>query len=376
MEAYVSSHLKEMNRLNVYRLIREQDETSKAELSKLTGISAPTIIKIVNFLIDQGLVLEYGAGVSSLGRKPQILKHNKNRYFAIGVIHEGDYLKVGIANLNSEIVALKKVQVEGSLESVLCGTLFQLIDELVQAAGIAFSDILGIGMGLPGIYDTESRSIITAPLIGVSTPTDISGILKQIEEHYGLEVIVENDLNMEVVGEFGALRLSKESDLIYLSLGTGLGSGVMLNGRIRRGSHYMCGEIGYMSFLGDYVADMQNPGWLEDKINLDGIYEKFGVALKEGTVIGDVRGAVEYVSLPVALCINNLMMCFDVDNVSLGGEVFDLLGDALYEAVEDKVKHLSIVPVCLHRKVSREPGISGGAKIVCERAMKRILCEA
>ena len=81
MKNYVPSHLKDMNRQIVYQIIKEKESTSKAELAKLTGISSPTVIKIVNFLIEKKLVIEVGQGdfsqsEVSVGRKPRMLKLN------------------------------------------------------------------------------------------------------------------------------------------------------------------------------------------------------------------------------------------------------------------------------------------------------------
>ncbi len=363
MPIYVASHLKDMNRLTVYNLICRHGEISRAEISRQSGISAPTVLKIVNFLVEAGLVEEGGEGPAALGRKPQMFCLNRNRYYSIGVIHEGDYLKAGVVNLAGELVAMKRTRAEKSLGRTLGSLLFSMIDELLEESGVSLDSLLGIGIGLPAIYDPDTRSIITAPLIGISERTSIEPHLTTLREHYGKEVVVENDLSMEVQGEFHSLGLAQDNDLIYVSLGTGLGCGVMLNGELRRGRHFMCGEIGYMSFLDDYVAAQNAAGWLENRINLASLREKFGIGEGEADP-GAVQSAVDYVSIPMALCINNLMLSYDCDHISLGGEVFDLLGDSLFTTIRDKVERLSVAGVQLHRKSSREPGIIGSANMV------------
>ena len=91
--------------------------------------------------------------------------------------------------------------------------------------------------------------------------TDISPIIHALEERYHLPVMVDNDLNMEVQGEFICKSLSERDDLIYLSIGTGIGSGIMLNGKLRRGVRYMYGEVGYMSFDPNYETAATKTGW-------------------------------------------------------------------------------------------------------------------
>lgn len=373
MPEYVASHLKDMNRLKVYNLIRSTECVSRMEITRETGISAPTVLKIVDFLVGTGLVEAVGTGNATLGRRPQIFVHNPDRYHAIGIIHEGDYLKAGIANLNGGMVAFKRVDARQPIKEVLGEVVYAVIDGLLAESGIDPASLLGIGVGLPGIFDPENRDIVTAPLIGLSGRTPIGGYLDAMGGRYGLEVFADNDLNMEVQGEFRAQGLGETDDLVYVSLGTGLGSGVILGGKLRRGRNFMCGEIGYMSFLDDYVAADSNAGWLENRINLGGLREKFGIMDDRAILPEVMRTAVEYVSIPMALCVNNIVMCYDCGNVSLGGEVFGLLGDALFGAIESKVQRISMARVRLHRKICREPGIAGAASMVSDRRILDIL---
>ena len=375
MPPYVSSHLKDMNRQNVYKLFCELGQSSKSEIARLTGISAPTVIKITNFMMEKGLVQEFGEGESALGRKPQLLRLNKNRYYSVGAVHEGDCLKVGITNLMNETVALKRVRVRDSFEQVVGEVLFSLINELLVENEIRLSDVLGIGLGIPGIYDVETQTVLTAPLIGITEQTNISPIIDKIRDRYHVDVIVENDLNMEVMGEFISLKLTEENDLIYLSLGTGIGSGVILNGSLRRGKHFMCGEVGYMAFLDDYIANTKNAGWLESKINLNALQEKFGLDPEGDNDPQDKKSAVEYIAISIALCINNMVMCYDCDHISIGGEIMDFFGDELFRAIVNKVRQLTVSDVQIHKKSCKEPGVLGAAGVVQQRAIKEILTE-
>lgn len=375
MKAYVASHLKDMNRQKVYDLLNELEETSKAELSKLTGISAPTVIKIINFLQEKALIEETGSGESAMGRKPHMLKLNKNRFYSIGVIYDGDFLKAGIVNLRNEIIYIKKEHVTGALDDALCRALISLINDILVESNIRRTDVLGIGLGIPGIIDIDSCTVEMAPLIGVVEKTDMTPFLQKIRSYYNMPVFVENDLSMEVMGEFYSLNLDKESDLIFLSLGTGIGSGVMLGGKLRRGARGMCGEVGYMEFSDDYTADIYKAGWLESRINLHALHEKFsiepGLPLPE-----DVRkAAIEYVASYSALCINNLIMSYDCVNLSLGGENFDLLGEGLFTAIDQKTKKLTVGEVKLRRQASPSPGIVGAAGIATRQVMEAMLQE-
>lgn len=84
MKAYVASHLKDMNRQKVYKLIKAKQITSKAEIAKMTGISSPTVIKIVNFLVEKGLVVEIGEAETAIGRRPHMLQLNTKLMYSAG----------------------------------------------------------------------------------------------------------------------------------------------------------------------------------------------------------------------------------------------------------------------------------------------------
>lgn len=374
MKAYTVSHLRDMNRLKVFKILSEGNIISKAEISNRTGISVPTVNKIIHFFTEKGLVEELGDGEAALGRKPQMLWLNKKHFLSIGIILEGDYLKAGLMTLDHETILLKRIAVEGSFHTVMTTTIYNLINDLLVESDCKLSDVIGIGIGIPGIYDVKSQVIQMAPLIGVNHQQDISKLIENLEKKYKLPVAVDNDLNMEVQGEFICKGLHENDDLIYLSVGTGIGSGVMLNGKLRRGCHYMCGEVGYMTFSNDYIGANDKNGWLEGKININALGRKYNVDSISGLSRESRAAAIEEASDYLSLCINNMMMCYDSNHFSIGGELFNLLGEELFHAVERKVGALSILTPNLYR-ASVEPGVIGAASVISASIIKKLLEE-
>ena len=375
MNPYVSSHLKDMNRKTVFRMLCKLEETSKSELSHLTGISAPTVMKIVQYLVERDLVLELGDGQSALGRKPQMIKLNKNRYLSLGAVYEGSYLQVGAVNLKNEIVGLKKYRTGGDLEEVLDHLLFQAVNELLVESDLRLSDVLALGLGIPGTYDVEKERLLLAPLAGLSQQTKLSKALRKLESYYGKPVVVDNDLNMEVQGEFLALDLEEQEDLLYFSFGTGVGSGVILDGKLRRGAHYLCGEIGYLNFSGE-MPEPEKGGWLESRMNLRALQQRYGVGL-DGKILPENRKAAqEEAAHWAALCIHNVVVCYDCGNVSLGGEVFDLLGEGFFEEIGRRLQTISLDNnITLHRCCCPAPGVLGAAVAARGKALPYLLEE-
>ncbi len=378
MEIFIASHLKDMNRQKVYKLLYQMEQTSKSEIARLTGISAPTVIKIINFLKDKDLIIENGEGVSTLGRKPQMITLNKNKYYAISVILEGSFLKVGLVNLTNQIIDFKKVEAKSDINTLFDKFLYAIIDEMLKKHKVKHENLLGIGLGIPGVYNTSNNEIVAAPLIGITKRKNINNILNNIKQRYNVEILVENDLNMEVMGEFISLNLTNNDDLIYLSLGTGVGTGVILNGELRRGKNNMCGEVGYMRFFDDQNSGLKNAGWLEEKLSVTTLEKTFLNAEDNKTdVMKNKKAMIDYASILSSLCLNNIMMCYDVNNISIGGEMFDLLGIELFDEIKRRFEEMvdSDTDVVLRLKSTSEPGIIGAAGNIIQHSISKILEE-
>lgn len=364
MPKYEPSHLKKMNTKIVFQEFRNKDSLFVNEIARTTKISVPTVMKIVDFLTEKQLIEEQESISTKVGRKPNMLKLNKNKYFSIGIIYEGDYLIMGIVDLAGSV---------SNFIQVRCGThfeasLFQNIDRLLEMGERDVGDLIGIGIGIPCIFDEESREI-TAPLIGIDTPKYFGDTIDRISEKYGAKVIVDNDLNMQAFGEYASYKPQIKDDLIFISLGTGLGAGIIIDGKARRGNQNICGEIGYMMF--EYTEDKPVSGWLEEKINLGAIKAKFGVSEISCDEDSKVK-AIEYVSRYLALIINNLIFCFDITNIVLDGYIVDLLGNGIVEETQKKLDRICFKPVQIKRRNVVSPGILGGALLSSNRWLEEI----
>lgn len=370
MDNYIVSHLKDMNRLKVYNLLlKNQDGIYRNEIARLTGISAPTVLKIIDFMIEKGLINEIGSGQAAIGRKPNMLALNKNRFYSIGIQYEGDFMAIGIANLLGEILHFLQVRCSKNFEH----SLYFNIEKLLKITGIKKEDILGIGIGIPGIYNPYTQEIF-APLIGYERKQFIGDVIDRIRTKYNLFVVVDNDVNMEAMGEFHSLKLTEEDDLVHVSVGTGVGCGIILGGKIRRGSHYMAGEIGYMAY--DKLSDGKEIGWLESKINLSVLESKFN--MNPDSMTGnsqDREKAIEYIAEYISLCINNIVTCIDVSNITLGGVVIEMFDNDLVERINQKLKEICVLDVTVLRQVSPLPGVVGATVCINNTIMPEVLAE-
>lgn len=376
MKQYVASHLKDMNRQVVYQFIKERETTSKAEISRMTGISAPTVIKIVNFLESKGMVLDLGGGENAIGRKPQMLALNTELMYAAAFFLEGDFLSMGIIDITGRIVHKKSMKVKSDFDYIMTLISELLVEQLLKEADIPEEKLFGIGIALPVIYDQKRNTISGAPLVEETDELDITETVDKLAKKYQVMVTVENDVNSQALGAFNVSGCHAKDDLILISVGTGLGAGFILDGKLRRGAHNMCGEIGYMSFTEDYISDRKNPGWFELGIGYKKIQEKFGIQLMDTAIElpqGIKTQVIEYAASPLALCINNISLMLDCDRVVLGGKLVEILGQPLVDKVNEHLHQRCITGIQAQIQANADIGLIGMASLVTDKKVFDVL---
>lgn len=201
----------------------------------------------------------------------------------------------------------------------------------------------------------------------MKSPLSILEYEEEIARKSGLPLMVDNDANMQALGEYRARKL-KNDDFAYISAGTGLGAGIILDGKLRHGANYQCGEIGYMVFDEHYQLKRDEPGWLETMVNLQTLERKFGQT-------GSAADMIEYAAGKIALCVANVAPILDCGTVCLGGVLVDRLGQGLIDRVREKLEAVCAVSVSLERTVCAEPGVVGGATCVIDQRIPQILCK-
>lgn len=383
LKPYIPSHLKDMNRKTVYHLISAVGEISRAEISRQTGISAPTVLKIIDYFLENGFVFEAGEGESSLGRKPQILKFNPEAAFSIGVEFEGDFLRLGIVDLQGNIKAYKQTRVSSNFDDIVENKLSLYVDSIINEANIPKQKVLGVGLGIPGVVNSENCVVEFAPLVGITSEKNYKDMLNLLSEKMGLAIFIENDANAAAIGEFVARKLDSESDLLYVSLGTGLGAGIILNGKLRRGRRNLAGELGYMVFDKDFITSKTRAGWMESHINFQALGKRWKhfnkvKLIQKSTEVRESKDfylLVDFVASNLALSIANILNGLDIDKVVIGGISAEILGQPLLESVREYLSRLCLFDVlCEFQKCSKSC-IVGAASIVMDIKLNELLID-
>lgn len=213
--------------------------------------------------------------------------------------------------------------------------------QLASEAGVDASSFDSIGVGVPGAVDAERGIVTHARNLGVSE-LDLGGLLSK---NLGAPVRVENDVNAAALGAFHQLGLAGDSSMAYLNLGTGLAAGLVLQGKLWRGSRGAAGEIGHILIdpAGPLDTDGQ-PGALEVMASGSGIASQWtsGDGSVRGMLDAAAHGDVDAVAIrrrlfeTVASSVRILVLTLDVDLVVIGGGISGL-GDTLLAAVREVI---------------------------------------
>lgn len=233
-----------MNKANVLTAIRDAGQIYKAEIARLTSLSIPTVMKIADEFAARGLIRDIGKGESSGGKPPQLLEFVPDRHYVIGV-------DIGTTNINciwmdmsARIVHQHVVptQVDESPERVI-GRIVDSIRLVIDKAGADASKLLGIGLGMPGLLDTDNGTVLFSP----DFKWEMVELLPAIRSAFPMPVRMDNVTRAMALGQkwFGYAKGSFDS-FVCINLGHGIGAALYLDGRLYSGGSGSSGELGHM----------------------------------------------------------------------------------------------------------------------------------
>ncbi|MCM3630506.1 ROK family transcriptional regulator [Paenibacillus glycanilyticus] len=234
--------IKKINTSIVLEAVLKNAPLSRAQISELTGLNKATVSNLVQDLIDSDLIIEIGPGESSGGRKPVMLLFNGQAGYAVGIDLGVNYIRGVLSDLEGHVVAelqrsLKKHKLEFTLKELV-----QCIEELIGKAPVSPYGIVGIGVGVPGIVDDQG-AILFAPNLEWRHVE----LQQMLEERFELPVTIDNEANAGAQGEqkYGIGRGIAHQ--IYVSVGIGIGTGIILNKELYKGATGFSGELGHLS---------------------------------------------------------------------------------------------------------------------------------
>ncbi len=268
------SHLRQANARALLHLLREHNPCSKADLVRLSGLSAPTVSSGVSYLESLGLVESLGDGESSGGRPPGLLRFNASHGCVAAADIGGTRLRMMLADLNGSVLSnwstiLLKHQ---KTPQGMCALINEGLQAMCSETGTLAKNVLHLTAGAPGITNVEEGIVLSAPnlLDWVRVP-----LRDMLQQETGIPVIVENDTNLAAVGEHWRGAAEGIDNFVFIALGTGVGAGIFLRGQLHHGAQWCAGEVGYFGVRGEKreVMQMRQTGQLERTIGGVGIEE-------------------------------------------------------------------------------------------------------
>lgn len=369
--------MKHLNRSAILDLLREEGPLARSELARRLGLSPSTVTRIVGQLIKEGLVFETDTVDSATGRKPILLEFNYRAGAVIGVDVGGTKGVGVVADLQGDILSRKEIPIKAGdgdidhLEDVLA-----LIDELCHVQ-VPVEKIRGIAVGVPSIVKQPDGVVVWAPALGWRN----LHLKHLLEERFGIPAFVENDVNLIALGESRFGRAQEVKNLVVIFVGTGIGSGLILNGHLYRGHDDAAGEVGYLlPTPADLGRTYDQFGSLEMQAAGPGIVRRAQAVLAGGEISslsqiesltvqdifqaardGDhlakrvVDRTVDYLAQAIA----NVSTLLNPEEVVLGGEI-TRFGDLLLEPIQTRIQGaIPIVPKIAFCGLGHEAEIHG-----------------
>ncbi len=335
--------VRKMNRSVILAVFRTHKSLSRARLATETGLNPSTVSSIISELIEENLLREAALVQSSTGRPGRLLELNPEGGCALGIEINVDYIEVMVTDFaGHSLWRQKQSSVPETGQAVIMGHVRTLLKKAIAFIKERKGRLLGVGVGLPGLVDISNGFLRLAPnLHWQNVP-----VRDMLADLVDCPIYVENEANVAALGEyyFGAAQNVK--NFIYLSAGVGLGSGIIIGGRLFQGASGYAGEAGHMTLdVNGELCSCGKRGCWETFVGPRAIVQAVQRSLSAGAtsmlsdmvhgklesiVIGDVLeaanqgdplalDALRQVAHYLGIGIANLVNLFDVDVVILGG---------------------------------------------------------
>ena len=250
----------------ILETLAERPRSSRAQLAQVTGLSAATVGRVVDRLRRNGVLREYSIDAIGVGRPPRLVELDDDAAFVVGVDAGGHTLRAALTDLQGRIRGrLARPTRDPSDRNAVLGDLVSLIEDL--AMSVEPASVLAVVAGISGIVDHDAGRVLLSPDLPGLDGFDLAAAL---ESRIDRPVAIDNDDLLAAIGEATAGAAIGCRDVAFLSLGYGLGAGLIVGGRPIRGASHAAGAIAYMS-----------PGRLEDRASGRAIPARYREALAQ-----------------------------------------------------------------------------------------------
>jgi predicted NBD/HSP70 family sugar kinase len=325
---------RDINNSRVLQLIQARAPISRAEIAKMAELPPPTVTAIVNDFIRAGLVRETdhvrdpGNGSGPIGRRPVLLELNESAGFAVGVKLRADGMTIAITDLAGTLIYHGSSDLADPDANRALARIADAVLGALREAGVERSKTIGVGIGMPGIIDFRNGVCRFSSFLGWKNVP----VQAELEGRLHMPVYVDNDVNMVTAAEiaYGAGR--EASEFLTVTIGRGIGLGIVVRGEIYRGACGGAGEFGHTKTGSTLHCECGSIGCLEAVASESGVCAQFAERLGRSEVsidevlrlAGDgsdiVLGILAAAGSALGRGIGNLLNLFNPQLVIVTGE--------------------------------------------------------
>jgi glucokinase len=385
-EARHAAHLRGLNLERILGVaMTRPGPFTRTEIIDATGLSAPTVGSLTSHLIDNGLLRDLGTGPSSGGRRPSFMEFNARHGFVLGIDLGPTRTRLAVADLRGDCLGQRVLLTpRGVGPASLLAKVAAAVKSLLREARVPLDGLLAIGAGAPGAVDHDKGVVVTlAPNLKGWSKVPMAAMLQR---SLGAPVIVENDVNLAVLGEHWRGAARGHDTCAFVMAGTGIGAGILIGGELHRGHHFLAGEVALMCMGPEYVnVNFGAQGCLEALASLKALAARWSDASRNGgqkgigglfeaVHAGDrrARKIVDEAATLVGIATANLSVVIDPSLIVLGGALF-----AQSKTLVDEVRRIvgRIVPTpseVVMSALGEEASLWGSLLVATTEARNRI----
>jgi predicted NBD/HSP70 family sugar kinase len=367
----------------VLDLVRRSGPLSRADLARATLLSKPTVSLALSRLEQAGLVRETGRASGGRGPSAALYELNARSGWVVGVDVGRHWIRAALADIAGTIVARRSERTQARSAAAVVAQIGAITRRVAEDAGLDFGAVTHTTVGSTGVLDPHGDSLVLAPnLPGWGRP----GLARAIRELLGGNVSFENDVNLAALGEraLGAGRDARS--FVFLWVGTGVGLGLVLDGRLYRGTSGAAGEIAYLPLgAGDpHDRAARRRGMLEESAGAAGVVRMarelgmrppltakkiFAAARRGDPIAGRV---IEQEARRLALALAAVAAVVDPELVILGGGLARS-GDLLLAPIARELSAVSpFRPRLAVSELGEEAVLQGALATALEAAQERL----
>ncbi|HWM09300.1 MAG TPA: ROK family transcriptional regulator [Solirubrobacteraceae bacterium] len=371
--------LRQLSEQAILEAIFHEGPITRPEIAARTGISKPTVSAVVSRLVQGHLVQPVGERTGRRGRAPVAFTVNSAAGFVVGVDVGSTVLRVAAADIYGEVALERELPAATDGARDLDRRLTAEIREVERELE---GELLAIGVSTPGVVDPATRRVTSlAYHVSASGAYDA---LAGLERRFGVPVLVENDVNSAAVGEKWHGLARGVPTFVFVSLGAGVGMGVVIEHELYRGYRGAAGEIAYLPLTPDPFDERHRRlGGLEDEVGAGGLLEAYNreaaTAAESAREVfarataGDIEAlaVVERTARQLGLAIATVCAVIDPELVVLGGRIGG--SPDLLPPVRAAVARLLPLPTRIETSVLAERAALEGALAMGLRAARERL---